>query len=55
VRCSLAGCIGGVVKPLIDHLDHPGGIAIDDSSIYWTNSGDGLLNGTVMKLAKPTP
>ena len=43
------GCVGGVCQPVLlaGGLNNPAGIAVDATSVYWVDEGD----GTVMKCA----
>jgi hypothetical protein len=50
--CPVAGCSdgGGVVAP---GQDDPRGVAVDDTTIYWANSGTGPADaGAIMRLAR---
>ena len=41
---------GGVVTVLASEQDSPSSIAVDATSVYWTNENRGTVNGTVMKV-----
>ena len=44
---------GGTAIVLASGQDYPLGIAVDDSSVYWTNvAGNGANQGKVLKVAK---
>lgn len=42
---------GGPVTILADGLQHPAGIAVDDTSVYWANANQGTGHGYIMKLS----
>jgi hypothetical protein len=37
-RCAIAGC-GGLATPVAGYLNHPRGVAVDDTRVYWTDFG----------------
>jgi len=50
--CVGGGCAGATCRPVsIAGADLPNGIAVDLAAVYWTNTGVGTGQGSVMKLS----
>ncbi len=50
LRCPLVGC-GDAGTTIASSQNRPYAVAVDKTSIYWTNFGDGA-NGTIVRVAK---
>jgi hypothetical protein len=48
-KCSVNGCTGNGTT-IADHLESPRGIAIDDTNVYWADSGSGILDSNASLL-----
>jgi len=51
-KCAASGC-GGRPMTIASGQDFPSAIAVDATSVYWANAGDGAImhgDGTIMKL-----
>jgi hypothetical protein len=48
-KCSVNGCTDSGTT-IADHLENPRGIAIDDTNVYWADSGSGILDSNASLL-----
>jgi hypothetical protein len=51
VKCDTPSCAAGP-QTIASAQNHPRGIAVDATSIYWANFGDNQGNGAIMKCPK---
>jgi hypothetical protein len=48
-KCSVNGCTDNGTT-IADHLENPRGVAIDDTNVYWADSGSGILDSNASLL-----